>query len=143
MAALLLGACAAFGISACGGPEGEIRATLSPSERERFDRGRRLSTPCWSCHDLYGEQNKVGPYLAGFYGRRAGSARFPGYSEGLKASGIVWDDRSLRRFLINPTSVVPGTTMVGRGPQGPGDVDALVFYLKHISRAVTKTDGER
>lgn len=120
----------------CGGPEREIRAQLSAVERDLFDRGQQLSTPCWSCHDLYGEQNKVGPYLAGLYGRRAGSARFPGYSEAMKLSGVVWDERSLRAFLLNTNGFIPGTTMVASGPRGPADVSALVFYLKHLTRAV-------
>ena len=54
----------AFAIAGCGGPEREIRKTLNASELALFDRGQRLSTPCWSCHDLYGEQNKVGPFLS-------------------------------------------------------------------------------
>ena len=119
----------------CGGPEREIRGRLSPAERDRFDRGQRLSTACWSCHDLYGEQNKVGPYLAGFYGRDAGSANFPGYSEPMKRSGIIWDERSLRAYLSNPSGLIPGTTMVASGPQNPGDLSALVFYLRHVSQA--------
>lgn len=129
---------AVIGLSACGGPEREIRAGLTPAERARFDRGQQLSTPCWSCHDLYGQQNKVGPYLAGVYGRRAGSAQFPGYSDALKASGVVWDDRSLRAFLMNPSSYIPGTNMVEAGVRGAGDADALAFYLKLVSRAVAK-----
>jgi cytochrome c len=120
----------------CGGPEAEIRAGLSAAERETFDRGQRLSTPCWSCHDLYGEQNKVGPYLAGVYGRKAGSANFPGYSEAMKDSGVVWNERSLRAFLLNTNGFIPGTNMVSSGPQSSSDVGALVFYLMHVTRAV-------
>lgn len=119
----------------CGGPEGEIRERLSAADRATFDRGQRLSTPCWSCHDLYGKQNKVGPYLAGLYGRRAGSADFPGYSDAMKESGVVWNERSLRAFLLNASGFMPGTTMVS-GPQSAGEVGALVFYLKHVSLAV-------
>ena len=121
-------------MAACGGPEAEIRANLSAEERVTFDRGQRLSTPCWSCHDLYGEQNKVGPYLAGVYGRPAGSAKFSGYSKAMKESGVVWNERSLRAFLLNANGFIPGTNMVG-GAQSPAEVGALVFYLKHVTRA--------
>lgn len=117
----------------CGGPEGEIRKTLTEAERVQFDLGQRLSTPCWSCHDLYGEQNKVGPYLSGLYGRAAGTADFPGYSQAMKASGVVWNERSLRAFLLDPSHFVPGTTMVASGPRNAADVAALVFYLRHIT----------
>lgn len=143
LAAVFPGLCAAATaaalLMACGGPEGEIRASLSVAERAQFDRGRQLSTPCWSCHDLYGEQNKVGPYLAGVYGRRAGSANFPGYSEAMRNAGIVWDETTLRQFLLDPPRFVPGTTMVASGPRNVADVDALVFYLARVSEAVTKS----
>ena len=121
---------------ACGGPEAEIRANLSAAERQTFDRGQRLSTACWSCHDLYGKQNKVGPYLAGLSGRRAGSADFPGYSKAMKESGLVWNERSLRAYLLNPSGFMPGTNMVASGPQNSADVGALVFYLEHVTRAI-------
>ena len=125
-----------IGMLACSGPEREIRERLSTGEREHFDRGRRLSTACWACHDLYGEQNKVGPYLAGVFGRRAGSAKFPGYSEAMKQSRVVWDERSLRAFLLDPSGFIPGTTMVAGRPRSMADVGALVFYLQHVTQAV-------
>ena len=129
------------GLSACGGPEGEIRKTLSASERSLFDQGQRLSTPCWSCHDLYGKQNKVGPYLAGLYGRKAGTANFPSFSEAMKSSGVVWNERSLRSFLLDTSGFIPGTTMVASGPRGAADVSALVFYLKHVTSVGSKKNG--
>jgi cytochrome c len=127
----------ASSISACGGPEPEIRARLSEREREIFDRGKRLSTPCWACHDLYGEQNKVGPYLSGLYGRTAGSARFAGYSQAMKNSNVIWNDASLRAFLLNVSGYIPGTSMNATGPAGRVDVDALVFYLGQVTASTS------
>jgi len=132
--ALSLGLALLAGLG-CGGPEAEIRESLSAAERERFDLGRQLSTPCWSCHDLHGEQNKVGPSLSGVFGRRAGEAAFPGYSQAMRESGIVWHEQALREFLLDPQRVVPGTTMVASGPRHVGQVDALVFYLKKLGQA--------
>jgi cytochrome c len=140
---ITLGLIALFVVSGCGGPEREIRSRLSAAERDLFDRGQRLSTPCWSCHDLYGEQNKVGPYLAGLNGRRAGSANFPGYSASMKRSGVVWDERSLRSYLLNPSAFIPGTTMVASGPGNPVDSSALVFYLMHVTKATEAVAGSR
>lgn len=112
----------------------EIRSKLSDRELMLFDRGQKLSSPCWACHDFYGTQNKVGPYLSGLYGRRAGSAAFPGYSQALRESGIVWNDETLRRFLADPRSAVPGTNMVSPGIPDRADLDALVFYTKLVTR---------
>ncbi|MBW2290981.1 MAG: c-type cytochrome [Deltaproteobacteria bacterium] len=143
LASLVAGLIVSFAVLGCGGPEREIRARLSPAEVDLFNRGQRLSTPCWNCHDLYGEQNKVGPYLAGLYRRKAGSANFPGYSEAMKRSEVVWDERSLRAFLLNASSFIPGTTMVASGPRSSADVGALVFYLKHVTQAVGSAADSR
>ena len=106
------------------------RAGLSDADLQRFVRGQQLSSPCWSCHDFYGTQNKIGPYLSGIYGRRAGGASFPGYSQSMLDSSVTWDDRSLGRFLANVQGFMPGTSMVSAGIGTAADLDALLFYMK-------------
>lgn len=123
-------------VTACAGPEAEIRAQLSERDRETFDRGKSLSTPCWACHDLYGEQNKVGPYLHGLYGRKAGSAAFGGYSEAMKNSPVIWSNDSLERFLLDVGGFIPGTTMNASGPGSRSDIEALVFYLGLVTTPI-------
>lgn len=131
----LAAAVLAAGLAAgCDSRARDIRSRLSDEELLLFDRGQKLSSPCWACHDFYGTQNKVGPYLSGLYGRRAGGADFPGYSRALRESGIVWSDPTLRRFLADPQSAVPGTNMVSPGMASRADLDALVFYTKLVTR---------
>jgi cytochrome c len=108
----------------------EIRSQLSDADLQRFNRGQQISSPCWSCHDFYGTQNKIGPYLSGIYGRRAAAAEFGGYSDALRSSMIMWDDRSLAAFLQSPQKNVPGSTMVSPGVTSAADLDALLFYMK-------------
>jgi len=127
IACLLLCALAAV---ACDSRAREIRSRLTDADLQRFNRGQQLSSPCWSCHDFYGTQNKIGPYLAGIYGRRAAAAEFGGYSDSLRQSMIVWDDRSLGDYLRSPQQAVPGTTMVSPGVASRDDLDALLFYMK-------------
>lgn len=115
---------------ACDGRAREIRRSLSDSDLQRFNRGQQLSSPCWSCHDFYGTQNKIGPYLSGIHGRRAATAKFGGFSDALRGSMIVWDDRSLAAFLRSPQQNVPGTSMVSPGITSLEDLDALLFYMK-------------
>ena len=134
IACLLL--CALFAL-ACDGRAREIRAGLSDADLQRFNRGQQLSSPCWSCHDFYGTQNKIGPYLSGIYGRRAASGEFGGYSDALLQSMIVWDDRTLGDFLRSPQQTVPGTTMVSPGVASGGDLDALLFYMTLATAAPT------
>ena len=72
----------------------------------------------------------------GVVGRRAGSVNFPGYSKAMRESGVVWNERSLRAFLLNTNGFIPGTNMVSSGSQSAADIGALVFYLMHVTRAV-------
>jgi glucose/arabinose dehydrogenase len=71
---------------------------------------------CALCHaDSLGDGNapiiKQGPSLVGVVGRRAGSLPDFNYSQALAASGLAWDAPTLDRFLTNPSTAVPGTTM--------------------------------
>ena len=72
----------------------------------------------------------MGPNLNGLFGRKAGAAPgFKNYSPALKASGIVWDAKSLDQYLAAPTTKVPGTRMVMKVAD-PARRAALIAYLK-------------
>jgi cytochrome c len=121
-------------LAACDSRVREIRSRLSDAELLLFDRGQKLSSPCWACHDFYGTQNKVGPHLSGLFGRRAGESSFPGYSQAMRESQIVWNEQTLGRFLTDPQSFVPGTTMVSPGVSSRGDLGAILFYTEQVTR---------
>lgn len=125
-----------FGWLGCDARAREIRAGLSDADLQLFVRGQQLSSPCWSCHDFYGSQNKIGPYLSGLYGRRAGSAAFPGYSRTMRYSTLIWNDKNLRRFLSNVQGVMPGTSMVSADVGSAQDLEALIFYTKLVTTPV-------
>lgn len=55
--------------------------------------------------------NEQGPGLVGVLGRRAASLPGFSYSDALHKSGLTWDMATLDRFLSNPATTVPGTTM--------------------------------
>ncbi len=127
MAALLLG------LAGCRDPDREILARLDEASQERFARGRRVATPCWTCHDLAGRVKKVGPSLLGVYGRASGRAPNYNASPAMIGASIVWDDRSLAAFLMNPSGFVPGNRMVSPGVPASAGLDDLLFYLRHVS----------
>lgn len=87
---------------------------------------------CTSCHAL--DFNGVGPAHRGVFGRRA--AQVPGfdYSDALKASGIVWDEASLERWLADPEQVAPGQRMGVNVPDARERSD-LIAYLKQAAAA--------
>jgi cytochrome c len=85
-------------------------ALSSPAFAEVGDaaRGQRDFRASAPCHSLEADRNTTGPSLSGLWGRRAGSLpSFERYSDALKSSGIIWDDRSLDGWLTNPDRMVP------------------------------------
>ena len=67
---------------------------------------------CRTCHSVKANDNRVGPSLHGVVGRKAGSAPgFNGYSQGMKNSGITWDEATLDKFIENPDAVVQNNAM--------------------------------
>jgi cytochrome c len=125
--------------AACLNPDRAILDNMSDSDQQRFLRGRRVAAPCWVCHDLAGTVKKVGPSLLGLYGRNSGLASgYRGSPEMISAS-IVWDDRSLAAFLMNPAGFVPGNRMVSPGIQDPVALADLLFYLQHVTRPGART----
>jgi cytochrome c len=93
-------------------------ALSSPTFAEPGDatRGQRDFRVCAPCHSLEADRNMTGPSLAGLWGRKAGSlSSFERYSDPLKSSGIIWDDRSLDGWLADPDRMVPDNEMPFNG----------------------------
>jgi cytochrome c len=95
--------------------------------------GEKVFAKCKVCHQI-GEtaRNFVGPVLNGVVGRLAGA--YPGYnySDANKASGITWDETTLKVYLKNPKEKLPGTKMVFPGLSSDEDVANVIAYLKQF-----------
>jgi cytochrome c len=96
--------------------------------------GKRQFIFCQACHTVEaGGANKLGPNLSGIVGREA--ALVPGfvYSAALVESGLVWDAATLDQWLANPSSLVPGTTMVFAGIRDAEQRANLIAYLQEVA----------
>ena len=119
MAGLGLGAIAAAALAAPAAPAGNAV------------QGKTVFMRCAACHAVGdGPGGKMGPNLAGVYGRKAGSVAGYTYSPALKGSGLKWDEASLSRFLASPRQTVPGTKMAFAGLSNPQDRANVIAYLK-------------
>jgi cytochrome c len=99
-------------------------------------RGELLFLQCRACHSLTADQEgKIGPPLQGVVGRKAASVPGFAYSKALTASGLVWDDATLERWITQPSAVVPGTSMVFAGIAKPEDRAQLLAYVKRATAA--------
>lgn len=89
--------------------------------------GEAVYSRCLACHAL--QYNRTGPKHCGVVGRRAGTAPGYEYSPAMKRSKLVWDEKTLDRFLADPLKTVPGTTMTYAGVPEAKDRADLIAYL--------------
>lgn len=104
-------------------------------------RGEQVYARCLGCHAL--ASDRVGPRHCGLVGRRAASVAGFDYSPAMKQSGIVWNEKSLNRFLAKPMEAVPGTSMTYDGVPLAADREDLIAYLKHVNTEVVCKPASR
>lgn len=90
--------------------------------------GKSVFKACAACHAT-DNANRVGPGLGGIVGRKAGTSPGFRYSNAMKNSDIVWDDKLLNAFLESPKKAVPGTKMPYAGLKDATDRADLIGYL--------------
>lgn len=94
-------------------------------------RGEQVYARCLACHAL--GTDRVGPRHCGLLGRRSGAVAGFDYSPAMKRSGLVWNEKTLDRFLKNPMGVVPGSSMTYAGVPDAADRKDLMAYLKAVN----------
>jgi cytochrome c len=123
------------------GPTAEQIKTLvaslpAPYNTGDVANGQAKFNQCRACHTPeQGGPNMTGPNLWGIFGRKAGSIEGFSYSDGLKASGIVWDAPKIDKWIENPRAVAPDTRMSFMGLKDPKDRIDVVAYLKTVTTA--------
>jgi len=114
----------------CGQALAQELAGDSTAGESLFDRH------CSVCHSL--TSNRVGPILSGVYGRKAGTVPQFNYSKAVQSSNIVWNDKTLERWLTNPQEFLPGQRM-NVSISDPEKRADIIAYLKSISATGPKT----
>ena len=124
-AALLLGA--AQGRSA---PQ-VVAVSQNPLPSGNSSRGAEIyEAKCGACHSL--DANRIGPRHHGVFGRKsAGIADFR-YSPALEKLNVVWNAKTLDKWLQNPTAMAPGTAM-GFQLRDPKERADVIAYLRQES----------
>lgn len=107
--------------------------------------GAQAFANCAACHSLVSGRNMTGPSLAGVWGRKAGTlVSFERYSPALKASNVVWDEKTLDAWLKSPSGFIPNNRMTFPGIANASQRTYLIAFLKaasagEIPAAVTKS----
>lgn len=108
-------------------PTGVLLQPETATAQAKLDGAALYQSKCGGCHSI--ATNRIGPAHKGVFGRKAGMAPGYKYSPALKASGIVWNDQTLDKWLQGPPKVVKGTKMfftVNDAAQRA----AIIAYLK-------------
>src|SRR5258708_22116178 len=81
------------------------------------------------------DRDMTGPSLADLWGRKAGGlSSFERYSDALKSSGIIWDDRALDGWLTDPQHMVPDNDMPFEGIKDDRVRADLLAFLKDATK---------
>jgi cytochrome c len=84
---------------------------------------------CTGCHSL--DSEKEGPRLRGVFGRASGTVEGFPYSDGLKKARVVWDEKTLDRWLTDTSSVAGDNDMAFR-LESAGERADIIAYLKML-----------
>ncbi len=104
------------------------------------DRGRKAFRICAACHTVEKGVHRTGPSLAKIWGRKAGTIDgFRRYSEALKGSDAIWNEKTLDKWLKNPKTFIPGNRMVFTGMDKEAERADLIAFLKRISEEGPET----
>jgi cytochrome c2 len=87
---------------------------------------------CSACHSVEPGKHGIGPSLAGIYGTKAGEVAGFEFSEPMLASGLVWNDANLDKYLADPRGVVPGTKMAYNGLKNEAQRKEIIAYIKSL-----------
>jgi len=96
----------------------------------------QFARKCSVCHTLKaGDANRAGPSLHNVFGRKAGSLKDYVYSEGIKKSNVIWNEKTIDMlFAKGPQHIVPGSKMPLQMVPNDEKRKALIEYLKIASR---------
>lgn len=100
-------------------------------------KGKKVFNKCKACHTLVANKHRIGPSLAGVFGRKAGTATKYKFSKGMKKAGgggLIWTEETMAAYLVKPRAYVKGTKMTFAGLKKPKDVENLMAFLKEAAK---------
>jgi len=100
-------------------------------------KGKKVFNKCKACHTLAEGKHRIGPSLAGIFGRTAGTTPKYKFSKAMKkagAGGLVWTPETMSEYLKKPRTYIKGTKMTFAGLKKQSDKDNLMAFLKEATK---------
>lgn len=97
---------------------------------------------CGQCHQLNPGLNKKGPQLMNIYGAKAAELEDYNYSEGLAASGWVWDAETLDPYIADAEKAMPDTKMLSDPIPDAKERADVIAYLSTLRAPVPAAGDE-
>ncbi len=95
-------------------------------------KGKLVFARCAVCHGTKAGEKRLGPTLAGIFGRKAGTMPGFAYSPAMRKYAVKWDARTLDGYLAKPMTTVPGTRMAFAGIPNAADRANVIAYLQTL-----------
>ena len=108
-------------------------ASHSAAAEGDVTKGEKLFKRCAACHSLEAGKKKIGPSLAGVFGRTAGTLEGFKFSKAMIASEIVWDEETIDQYLEKPKTFIPKNKMAFPGFKKPKQRADIIAYLKEAT----------
>ena len=111
----------------------------TPAAAADVDGEKQFKRKCGACHFVT-EKKKLGPGLAGVFGRTAGTFKPFNYSRAMKAAGradppLVWSAETIDAYLANPKEYIPKNKMALRPIRKPEERAAIIKYMEQATAA--------
>ena len=137
-AALLLSACEKIP------PDYRAPVTLPLYTEGDADNGALIyKDACGQCHQLTPGLNKKGPQLMNIYGAPAAKLADYTYSEGLKASGWVWDAQTLDTYIADAEKAMPDSKMLADPMPDAKERADVIAYLSTLRAAAPIVENDK